>query len=113
MALAQPWVISLFRRLFRQGMVEIVETGNVEVTFSTFGAMISTQGTKSSHADLAVGVLAEDVGAVGDAGAVNVLDGSSAGLTATGDQFFHQDSAGVLDTAEADDEFGRSLAPRR
>jgi nucleoside phosphorylase len=68
---------------------------------------------KSSHADLAVGVFEEDVGAVGDAGAVNVLYGTSAGLTATGDQFFHQDSAGVLDAAEAGDEFSTSLAPRR
>ncbi|HEV8420555.1 MAG TPA: hypothetical protein VGR13_04300, partial [Actinomycetota bacterium] len=65
---------------------------------------------KSSHADLAVGVLLEDVGAAANAGAVNVLYGSSAGLTATGDQFFHQDSPGVNDSAEADDEFGSSLA---
>jgi FG-GAP repeat len=67
---------------------------------------------KSSQADLAIGVPFEDVGAIGDAGAVNVLYGSSTGLTATGDQFWHQDSSGVQDTAEAGDSFGWSLAPR-
>ena len=67
---------------------------------------------ESSQADLAVGVPNEDVEAVGDAGAVNVLYGSSGGLTATGDQSWHQDVAGIEDTAETDDYFGYSLAPR-
>ena len=67
---------------------------------------------KSSQADLAVGVPFEDVGAIGDSGGVNVLYGSTTGLTATGNQFWTQDSTGVLDTAEANDGFGWSLAPR-
>ena len=37
----------------------------------------------------------EDVGGASDAGAVNVLFGSAAGLTAAGSQIWHQDSAGV------------------
>jgi hypothetical protein len=65
---------------------------------------------KSSQADLAIGAFQEDVGAVMDAGAVTLLYGSSTGLTATGDQFFHQDSSGVNDTAETGDQFGSSLA---
>jgi hypothetical protein len=59
--------------------------------------------------DLAVGVPEEDIGTIRDAGAVNVLYGSPGGLTATGDQFFHQNTPGVQDTAERDDLFGDSL----
>jgi hypothetical protein len=60
--------------------------------------------------DLAVAVPDEDIGGVVDAGAVNVLYGSSAGLTATGDQFWSQDSSGVAGSAESEDVFGSSLA---
>jgi nucleoside phosphorylase len=65
---------------------------------------------KSSQADLAIGVAEEDVGATTDAGAVNVLYGSSTGLTASGDQFWHQNSSGIADAAEAFDSFGSVLA---
>jgi FG-GAP repeat protein len=62
--------------------------------------------------DLAVGVRYEDVGSIVDAGAVNVVYGSTAGLSATApdDQFWHQNSSGVRDAAEAGDDFGWSLA---
>jgi hypothetical protein len=65
--------------------------------------------------DLAVGVRLEDVGTVVNAGAVNVLYGSAVGLQATGDggpddQFWNQDSAGVEDQADEEDEFGWSVA---
>ena len=43
-------------------------------------------------------------------GAVNLLPGSAAGLTAAGDQFWQQDSAGVLGAAVAGDQFGDALA---
>ena len=43
-------------------------------------------------ADLAVGVPAEDVGGITNAGAVNVLYGSGSGLTGTDAQLFTQDS---------------------
>lgn len=62
--------------------------------------------------DLAVGVPGEDVGAVGDAGALNVLYGSASGLTADGDQFWHQNKAGVLDVSEPADQFGFAVAGR-
>ena len=62
------------------------------------------------RADLAVGVPHEDVGAIANAGAVNVLYGAASGLTATGDQIWDQDSPGIQETAEANDEFGRALA---
>jgi hypothetical protein len=49
------------------------------------------------------------VGLVGDAGAVSVLYGAGIGLRATGNQLWHQDSAGIADTAEIADQFGFSL----
>jgi hypothetical protein len=61
--------------------------------------------------DLAVGVLLEDIGSITDAGAVHVLYGASlAGLTAAGDQFWHQGLAAVADEAERGDHFGAALA---
>jgi hypothetical protein len=65
--------------------------------------------------DLAIGVRVEDVGAVLNAGAVDVLYGSATGLQATGeggpdDQFWTQDSPGMAgDGAEEEDELGWSL----
>jgi FG-GAP repeat len=62
--------------------------------------------------DLAIGVPQEDVGSIQDAGAVNVIYGSSSGLSATSaraDQFWTQNSADVKDTSEIDDDFGSSL----
>jgi FG-GAP repeat len=61
-------------------------------------------------ADLAVGVPHEDVGTIADAGAVNVLYGTSAGLAGGGSQLFTQDSPGVASAAEAGDRFGFALA---
>jgi hypothetical protein len=62
--------------------------------------------------DLAVGVPFEDVGSVQDAGAVQVMYGSSAGLQATSpdDQVWTQGSNGVQDAAEIGDQFGHGLA---
>src|SRR5213596_1488996 len=58
--------------------------------------------------DLAISAFAEDVGTIVDAGAVQVMYGSAAGLSATGNQFWTQDSPGILDQAETQDLFGRS-----
>ena len=63
-----------------------------------------------SQADLAVGVPGEDVGAIGNAGAVNVVYGASGGLTATGAEFRTQDAASGGGGVEAGDDFGVSLA---
>ena len=60
-------------------------------------------------ADLAIGVPFEDVGDIENAGAANVLYGKRSGLHEDDDQVWHQDSPGVLDAAEADDEFGTGL----
>ncbi len=60
--------------------------------------------------DLAIGVPQEDQGGESFAGAVNVLYGSSDRLSATGDQFWHQNKSGVGDTCEQGDDFGWALA---
>jgi hypothetical protein len=58
------------------------------------------------YADLAVGVPEEDLGRVILAGGVNVLYGGGGGLSATGNQFWSQNSADVLDNPEQGDRFG-------
>ena len=60
--------------------------------------------------DLAVGAPSESVGSIAGAGAVNVIYGSGGGLAATGNQLFHQDSAGIVEVAESGDSFGTALA---
>jgi hypothetical protein len=60
--------------------------------------------------DLAIGAPGEDVGALNSAGAVNVLYGSESGLTADGDQIWHQAIADVEGDEEEGDEFGSALA---
>ena len=62
------------------------------------------------RADDAAGAWTEGVGPNPQAGAVNVLYGSAAGLTGAGSQVFTQDSPGVPGTAEHDDLFGGALA---
>jgi hypothetical protein len=59
--------------------------------------------------DLAISAPEDDVGAVVDAGVVNVLYGGARGLQLLGNQFWTQDSPNILDEAEKGDFFGRSL----
>ena len=62
--------------------------------------------------DLAIGVSHEDLGSIGNAGGVEVIYGSSVGLSATSphaDQFWTQDSANIDDSAEVEDLFAFSL----
>jgi hypothetical protein len=66
-----------------------------------------------AYADLAVGVPNEHLlSGLPDCchGAVNVIYGSASGLTATGNQMWSQDSAGIPGRAEHADSFGTSLA---
>ena len=59
--------------------------------------------------DLAIGVPQEDVGAVEDAGAVQIFYSTASGLTGTGSDFFTQDDIAGSDGAEANDLFGTSV----
>ena len=60
-------------------------------------------------ADLAIGVLFEGIGAIPQAGAVNVLYGSGSGLTSAGNQQFWQGAGGVAGSPKPGDEFGSAL----
>src|SRR6058998_3780743 len=64
------------------------------------------------YADLAIGVASEDTPTKASAGAVNVIYGSAAGLSATSvpDQFWHQDSTAIEGTDETHDLFVFALA---
>ena len=82
----------------------------VPESFDQFGrSLTSGDFNNDSYDDLAIGVPNEDVGALSAAGAVNVIYGSAGGLTATGDQLWTQDSAGIAGTSEAGDLYGFSV----
>jgi hypothetical protein len=76
-----------------------------------FGYALAAGDFDGDHyADLAVGIPWEDIGLTVDAGAVGILYGSADGITVTGNQFWHQDSAWVEGVAEEQDYFGFALA---
>jgi hypothetical protein len=78
---------------------------------SVVGLSQSTPGdfNGDGYADLALGVPYENVGSIDNAGAVNVIYGSSTGLTSTSNKFWDQDSTGVPGTSETADHFGSAL----
>ena len=80
--------------------------GGDQFGFAVSGADLGA----GTQADLEVGVPAEDLSSRVDAGALNVLYGSASGLSATGNQWWTQNIAGVADTAESGDAFGFGLA---
>jgi FG-GAP repeat len=85
--------------------------GSAAEEFDFFGdALTAGDFDNDGFADLAVGVPGESVGSIFDAGAVNVLYGTAAGLTGSGSQLFTQNSPGVGSTAEPEDFFGGALA---
>jgi hypothetical protein len=79
-----------------------------------FGAALAAADFNGDgYSDLAAGVPEEDLGGVADAGAVNVIYGSSAGLSpdaVIANQVWSQGSADVEDSIEQGDHFGSSLA---
>ncbi|MFB8085831.1 FG-GAP and VCBS repeat-containing protein [Streptomyces sp. NPDC055992] len=75
-----------------------------------FGARLSAGDVNGDgYADLAAGVPFEAIESTKGAGAVVLLKGGSGGLSGTGSQSFHQDSAGVPGVAETGDHFGGSV----
>ncbi len=84
---------------------------NVAVRGLGTGATASGDFNNDGLADLAIGVPKEDVGTLKDAGAINVLYGSSAGLDSSGNQLFTQGpGSGLADAPEIRDYFGSALA---
>ncbi|MEV7196084.1 hypothetical protein AB0N81_30420 [Streptomyces sp. NPDC093510] len=76
-----------------------------------FGSSVAVGDvTGDGYADVALGVVGEDVRDIADAGAVVLVRGSAAGVTGTGAQAFHQDTAGVPGVAEKNDVFGAAVS---
>jgi hypothetical protein len=73
-------------------------------------ALVAGDFNNDTFVDLAAGAPFEAIGSAVEAGSVNVLPGSAAGLTSAGSQQFWQGAAGVAGTAEAGDFFGSALA---
>jgi hypothetical protein len=92
-------------QLFTQdtlGVLDLSEAGD------SFGdSLVWGDFGKGPQGDLAIGAPLEDTG-VTNSGGVNVLYGSSTGLTATGNQFFRQTGSGDA-ASEAGDTFGAAL----
>jgi hypothetical protein len=98
------------RQFWRQGGAGVEDGPEISDQFGWSLAVGDFNG--DGYDDLAIGVPLEGIGSIAQAGAVHVIHGSVTGLstTAVPDQFWHQDSPGVLDTSEASDWFGWSLA---
>jgi hypothetical protein len=91
--------------LDRSGMI-----GDV-APFDRFGfSLAAGDFDGDGDVDLAVGINGRFVDGFEGAGAVQVLLGSVDGVTADGNQQWHQGLAVILDVAEYHDRFGRSLA---
>jgi hypothetical protein len=124
---------------FNRGEVNVVYGSNIGLSFATrqewnqdtpgiedlgeqndrYGAALAAGDFNGDgRDDLAIGIAEEDIVSVvngvpvnvTDTGVVNVLFGSIAGLTANGNQFWHQDAIGIPGDNEAFDRFGTSLA---
>lgn len=95
-------------------LANITSIGNVAPHGSS---AVTTDFNGDGYSDLAVGVRNEAAGNIRQAGAVNVIYGSSDGLSAVrlspgngrADQIWTQNSANIQDRAEAWDSFGFSL----
>lgn len=93
---------------FNQSVADMLDSAEEDDFFGRALAVGDFDG--DSYADLAIGVPGEDLDTLRDAGAVHVLCGSSGGLSATGNEFYHQDSPYIEGLAEVDDSFGYALA---
>jgi hypothetical protein len=95
-------------KYFSQASDGVLDSAETDDRFGS--ALAAGDFNDDGRDDLAIGVPNEGLGVISQAGAVNVLYGSSSGITATGDQFWHQDVSGVLGAAETSDHFGAALA---
>ncbi len=74
-----------------------------------FGDSLATGDfDNDGRADLAIGTPGEDINVAGQ-GAVWAMYGDPSGLSTAGNQFWHQDIAGIMDSGELDDNFGSSV----
>jgi hypothetical protein len=99
----------VFASNWTQGNInDLVETGDL------FGfSLASGDFNGDFNSDLVVGVPFEDIVTVVDGGAVNIIYGTSSGLTSTGSQTISQNSPGIFGVAETSDLFGFAVATGR
>jgi hypothetical protein len=102
------WLDDANNQGWSQDSTDVINTAEDDDQFGSRLAVGDFDG--DGYMDLAVGVQYEDNAAVHDTGAVNILYGTAAGLTALNNEVFFQGSAGILDDFEADDCFGFALA---
>jgi hypothetical protein len=94
----------------RQTFIQGVHAGGSAEPGDHFGSALAAGPFDSTGGwELAIGTADEDLGAKADAGAVNVLYGSTSGLVGRG-QLLTQGSPGVAGAAEAGDHFGERFA---
>jgi hypothetical protein len=86
------------------GIADVAETDDRFGMFLTYGDF-----NNDGYDDLVISAPNEDLGAIYDAGVVHVIYGTQFGLRSTGSQLWHQDVAGIAETAEVGDFFGRSI----
>ena len=95
-------------QIFAQGFAGLLDS---EEGSDRFGSVLSWGDFDGdTFGDLAIGIPDEDDGADIDAGAVQIIFGSSTGLTPSRNQIWFQSTPGILDVSEAGDKFGTTLA---
>lgn len=95
-------------QLWHQDSPAINGTAAVEELFGY--ALAIGDFNNDGRDDLAIGTPFEsEPKGLEKSGGVNVLYGSASGLTNAGDQFWSQDSSGINDLVESDDQFGTEL----
>ena len=94
-------------QIFTQATTDIEDTAEDVDEFG--GALAAGDFNGDGIDDLAIGVLAENVGSISGAGAVNVIYGTSVRLSAANDQFFTQNTSSI-EIAETGDDFGSALS---
>ncbi len=104
-------IVSAGNQLWHQNSAGIRNSVQAKDRFGWSLAAGDFNGDKKD--DLAIGVPLEDFTSASNAGAVSVIYGSTSGLTSVADDFWHQNSGGIKDIAEFNDQFGWSLAAKR
>jgi hypothetical protein len=103
---------SIGSQLWHQDVTEIAEEAEYGDNFGH--ALTVCDFDHDGVDDLAIGVPGETISGNSGAGALHILFGvENTGLTADGEQFWHQNVVGVEDVAETQDRFGSALAVGR